>query len=208
MEAGVRPISPALQQSSGYLVGDLSPLPLLCCFLYLSPIPRRHRSSLRQRAAWRLCCSAVCGAVCAITIVDPQRFPAGAKLLWPDPGEVPRSLPRVFGRAERRMCQSAKVLPNSPRIGPLHKGGPHSKPAESYGRKDRGPRASALTCVLPAAGHWLLLFGGCWRVTQHWGYGRALECGCFPVEDPKDQGPVRYSRAVLTTARIGYSRCC
>ena len=39
MEAGVRPISPTLHQGSGYLEGDLSPLSLLCCFLYLPDTP-------------------------------------------------------------------------------------------------------------------------------------------------------------------------
>ena len=61
------------------------------------------------------------------------------------------------------MRQSAEALPKSPRIRPLHEGRPHPKPAEGHGRKDRGPRASALTCVVPAAGHRLLPFGGCWH---------------------------------------------
>ena len=39
MKAGVRPISPTVHQSSGYLVGDISPLSLLCCFLYLRDTP-------------------------------------------------------------------------------------------------------------------------------------------------------------------------
>ena len=39
VKAGVRPISPALYQSSGYLVGDVFPLSLLCCFLYLPNTP-------------------------------------------------------------------------------------------------------------------------------------------------------------------------
>ena len=39
VKAGVRPISPTFHQISGYLVGDISPLSLLCCFLYLSDTP-------------------------------------------------------------------------------------------------------------------------------------------------------------------------
>ena len=61
------------------------------------------------------------------------------------------------------MRQGAEVLPKSPKIGPLHAGGPHPKFAEGYGRKDRAQRSSALTCVLSAAGHWLLRLCGCWR---------------------------------------------
>ena len=79
------------------------------------------------------------------------------------------------------MRQGAEVLPKRPRIGPLHEGGPHSKPAEGYGRKDRGPRARALTCVLSAAGDWLLHFGGLWRVPdtglQMSARVRLLPCG-------------------------------
>ena len=59
------------------------------------------------------------------------------------------------------MRQNAEVLPKSPRIGPLHEERPYPKSAEGYGRKGCGPRASALARFFPAAGHRLLLFGGC-----------------------------------------------
>ena len=64
------------------------------------------------------------------------------------------------------MRHSAEVLPKSPRIGLLHEGRPHSKSAEGHGRKDRCPRASALTCVLPAVGHTMLLRGASYDVDR------------------------------------------
>ena len=60
------------------------------------------------------------------------------------------------------MRQGTEVLPKSPWIGPLDEGTPGPKSAAGYGGNGHGLRASALTCVLPAAGHRLLLFGGWW----------------------------------------------
>ena len=60
-----------------------------------------------------------------------------------------RSFSRLLAPAEKRLRQSAEVLPKIPRIGPLHEGEFLSKSAEGYGKTSRGPRASALTCVLP-----------------------------------------------------------
>ena len=89
------------------------------------------------------------------------------------------------------MRQGAEVLPESPRIGPLHEGRPHPKSAESHAERTvvRGLAPSPVSSLLLAIGCSSSAGAG-WGALR-WVCGRALECGCFPVGYRGDQGPVR-----------------
>ena len=202
VEAGVRPISPTLHQGSGYLVGDSPSVSRIWCFLYLPKKPQLHRSSLRQRAAQRLCCRKTS------SVHDNDRW----SMATPSWCKTSRARYRRLG---------ARCLAPSLEVSPGRRDG--CAKVRRYCRKARGSgrcrkeglilsllRATAEMTVTrglapsPASSLLLATAGGCPTL----GNGRALECGCCPVEGRQDQGSVQYCRAVLTTARIGNPRRC
>ena len=66
VQAGVRAVLSALHQGSGYIVGDVSPLSLLWCFLYLPNAPTPQVVSEKACGA-ALCCkktSSLCASGC------------------------------------------------------------------------------------------------------------------------------------------------